>query len=259
MGILYVQRLIMLLKKYLLIIALINSFFIHIAQAQEPDWQDYRQLLATIKQGEKNGISLALVDYATLQKNRAVEKIYQQISAFPVDSLSGKAELIAFYINTYNILAIKMVVDHWPVASIKEVGSFFRPVWGKDAGRIGGYPVSLDDIENKFLRPLGQPQIHFSIVCASVSCPDLRNEPYTAINLSQQLADQTKQFLNNTQKGLRIEGDAILVSKIFSWFKQDFKASGGVNAFIRNNRPDLPTKYRIDAEIDYDWSLNSLP
>ena len=138
--------------------------------AVEPDWKEYARVLSAVKQGEKHGISVALVNYAALKNSGLLEKVYQQISGFPVQSLNGRDETLAFYINTYNILALKMVVDHWPVESIKDVGSFFSPVWGKDAGTIGGKTVSLDDIENKIIRPMGEPRIHLAIVCASVSC-----------------------------------------------------------------------------------------
>ena len=224
--------------------------------AVEPDWKDYASVLSAVKQGEKHGTPLALVDYAALKKSGQLDKVYQQISAFSVESLNGREETLAFYINTYNILAIKMVVDHWPLESIKDVGNIFSPVWGKDAGTIGGKTVSLDDIENKIIRPMGEPRIHLAIVCASVSCPDLRNEPYTASVLNKQLDEQVYAFLHNDKKGLYIAKDEVVVSKIFKWFKQDFDKVRGVESFIRSYRPDLPVSYSIDADIDYDWSVN---
>ena len=226
--------------------------------AQEPDWKDYAEVLKSVKHGEKNGTPLALVDYAALKKSGLVDKVYQQVSAYPVASLKGREETLAFYINTYNILALKTVVDHWPLDSIKDVGSFFKPVWGKDAGTIGGNTVSLDDVENNKIRPMGEPRIHLAIVCASVSCPDLRNEPYTATTLNKQLDEQANAFLRNNKKGLHIAKDEVLVSKIFKWFKKDFEKVGGVDTFIRGYRADLPVAYEIDADIDYDWSVNGI-
>ncbi|MBT4145990.1 MAG: DUF547 domain-containing protein, partial [Gammaproteobacteria bacterium] len=132
------------------------------------------------------------------------------------------------------------------------------PVWGKEAGTIGGKSVSLDDIENKMIRPMGEPRIHLAIVCASVSCPDLRNQPYMASVLNKQLDAQVSGFLRNDKKGLYITKDEIVVSKIFKWFKQDFDKVGGVERFIRGYRSDLPVSYPIEAEIDYDWSVNGI-
>jgi hypothetical protein len=141
--------------------------------------------------------------------------------------------------------------------SIKDVGSLFHPVWGKVAGTISGKLVSLDDIENDIIRPMGEPRIHLAIVCASVSCPDLRTEPYTAEKLDSQLDEQVQLFLNNNKKGLWLGKKAIHTSKIFDWFEKDFAKVGGVETFIRHYRPNLP-KLAIDADIDYDWSVNGI-
>ncbi len=103
---------------------------------------------------------------------------------------------------------------------------------------------------------MGDPRIHLAIVCASISCPDLRNEPYTAAKLNEQLDYQSRQFLNNEGKGLKIEKKAIRLSKIFDWFKGDFKASGGVMTFIKRYRTDLPA-LKIEANMPYDWTVNA--
>lgn len=238
---------------------IITLFITHNVFAVEPDWTAYTELLQSVKQGQKNGVSLAQVDYAELKQSRQLDKAYQAISHYSVNKLEGHNEILAFYINSYNILALKMVVDHWPLESIKEVGSFFNPVWKKTAGMINGQEVSLDDIENTVIRPMGEPRIHFAIVCASVSCPDLRNEPYTAAKLNKQLDHQVNVFLRNPKKGLRIEANEIVISKIFKWFKTDFDKVGGVAAFIRAYRPDLPARYTFDTGIEYDWSVNARP
>ena len=151
-----------------------------------------------------------------------------------------------------------MVLDHWPLESIKDAGSFFSPVWGKDAGVIGGKTVSLDDIENDIIRPMGEPRIHLAIVCASVSCPDLNRQPYTAAALNKQLDQQASIFLHNDKKGLYIAHDEIVVSKIFKWFRHDFDKAGGVDVFIRGYRPDLPVDYAITPGIAYNWSVNGV-
>jgi len=157
----------------------------------------------------------------------------------------------------YNILALKTVLDHWPVESIKDVGSLLSPVWDKPAGNIGGKAVSLGEIEHKILRPMGEPRVHLAIVCASVSCPDLRNTPFTGSELDSQLDEQARQFLNNADKGLKIGSKRIRISKIFDWFEEDFRSIGGVEAFIRGYRPDLPA-LRFTESINYDWDVNGI-
>ncbi|MGZ8227913.1 MAG: DUF547 domain-containing protein [Methylococcaceae bacterium] len=223
----------------------------------EPDWSSYALALKNVSSGTKNNVKLALVDYQTLKENGKLEAAYQQLSSFPVKNLNSKEEKLAFYINAYNILALKTVIDHWPLDSIKDVGSLLSPVWGKPAGSIDGKMVSLDDIENKILRPMGEPRIHFAIVCASVSCPDLRNTPYTASKLNAQLNEQVQKFLTNADKGLRVGNESIQISRIFDWFGKDFKPAGGIEAFIRRYRSNLP-ELPLKEDINYDWNVNGI-
>ncbi len=229
----------------------------HNSWAKSPDWSAYAEVLQHVKPGVKHKTPLALVNYSRLKQSGRLDVVYQQIKKSPVESLISREEKLAFYINCYNILALKMVVDHWPMESIKDVGSLFSPVWGKVAGIIGGKQVSLDDIENSIIRPMGEPRIHFAIVCASVSCPDLRTEPYTAEKLQLQLDEQVHVFLHNNKKGLWVGGKTIHISKIFDWFENDFTKAGGIETFIRRHRPTIPN-LAIDTDIDYDWSVNAI-
>jgi len=238
-----------------LVLSISLLFWAGNALAEEPDWSDYRAVLTHVNPGTKNGIKLALVDYPTIKADGHLDKAYQTVSAFDPKRLQGRDEQLAFYINAYNILALKTVADHWPLDSIKDVGNLLSPVWDKPAGDLGGKSVSLGEVEHKILRPMGEPRIHLAIVCASVSCPDLRDEPYTAAKLSAQLDEQAKRFLDNSGKGLLVDKDKIRVSQIFDWFEQDFAAAGGVDAFIKQYHPDLPS-LKIKTNIDYDWSVN---
>lgn len=225
--------------------------------AEEPDWTSYQTVLKHVALGKKKGVTLMLVDYQAIKTNGSLDEAYRQLSSFNVERLSNRNEQLAFYINAYNILALKKVIDHWPTKSIKESGKFFSPVWGKPAGFLNGERVTLGQIEHEILRPMADPRIHLAIVCASVSCPDLRNEPYTADKINDQLDDQSKQFLNNSGKGLKIEKKIIRISKIFDWFEQDFKLSGGVRAFIKYYKKDLPP-FEVKANIYYDWGVNGV-
>jgi len=241
----------------LLLATVLNLTLAFSVFAASPDWSVYAKTLQRVKAGKKHDTPLNLVDYSALKKSGQLEAAYQLIKTFPVETLANREEKLAFYINAYNILALKMVLDHWPVDSIKDAGNLLSPVWKKTAGVIGGQEVSLDAIENEVLRPMGEPRIHFAIVCASVSCPDLRTEPYSAEKLNAQLETQAKSFLNNAKKGLNDDGKIIHVSKIFDWFGKDFKAAGGIEAFIHQHRSGL-SKAAIETDIDYDWSLNSI-
>lgn len=235
---------------------LTSLFTITSVNATEPDWSAYQEVLTHVKPGSKHDVELMLVDYPAIKQNGSLERSYETIAGFDPRRVSGRNEQLAFYINAYNILALKTVADHWPLDSIKDVGSLLSPVWDKPAGDIGGKTVTLGEVEHKILRPMGEPRVHMAIVCASVSCPDLRAEPYTAAHLSKQLDGQTQQFLRNTGKGLAVERDRIRVSKIFDWFEDDFAGYGGIKGFIRHYRPELPD-LPIKTTIDYDWSVNS--
>lgn len=226
------------------------------AHAAEPDWSRYGDLLAKyVSASTRNGVRLNVVDYAGLKACGELEAVAAQLAAYPLEKLVTREEKLAFYINAYNVLAMKMVVDHLPLASIRDVGSLLSPVWKKPAGTLGGKTVTLDGLEHKVLRPMGEPRIHFAIVCASVSCPDLRAEPYTAVKLDGQLDAQVRAFLANPAKGLRVGRDDIRVSKIFDWFKQDFAAAGGIETFLRHYLPAL-SNLPVKADITYDWALN---
>ncbi|MDH3326525.1 MAG: DUF547 domain-containing protein, partial [Gammaproteobacteria bacterium] len=244
----------MLYTVFILLALSLSSSFI---KAEEPDWENYNQLLKQyVKPGQLNNVNLMTVDYLGIKGDPAFNKLVSQLVVFDTNKLVNKQEKLSFYINAYNVLAIKVVLDHWPVKSIKDVGGLFSSVWKEDAGKINGQMVSLHQIEHEILRKMGEPRIHMSIVCASVSCPDLRNEAYTADRLNEQLDEQSKLFLANTKKGLYIKGNTAFVSKLFDWFEEDFENKGGVKRFIRQYNNDVNENTKIDADIEYDWQLN---
>jgi hypothetical protein len=130
---------------------------------------------------------------------------------------------------------------------------------------VAGRAYALDDIEHGILRKeFREPRVHFAIVCASLSCPDIRSEPFQGARLNAQLADAAATFLANPTKGLEPgpDGKTARVSSIFKWFADDFAAQGGVAQFIRRSA-DRATAARLAgltdrglSYLDYDWSLN---
>jgi hypothetical protein len=177
----------------------------------------------------------------------------------------SREQRFAFWINAYNLMAIKTIVDRYPVDSIKDGGNLLFPIWKKEVATVAGRGYSLDEVEHGILRPeLRDPRVHFAVVCASLSCPDLRTEPYRAERLDAQLDDATRTFLANETKGL-VAGpsdEAARVSSIFKWFGEDFAPAGGVAAFVRANAPPAVAGRIARLEdsglsyLDYDWSLN---
>ncbi len=160
----------------------------------------------------------------------------------------------AFWINAYNLLVIKSVVDNYPLKSPMDVPGFFDKTLHKAAGK----KLTLNDIENKILRKTyDDPRIHFALVCAARSCPILKSGAYFPDDLDTQLTVQTEKAMDDP-KFIRLNGikKKVEVSEIFKWYRDDFKAHGDIRGFINKykNR-QLPSDYTL-AYYTYDWKLN---
>ncbi len=239
-----------------LLFPLILILFITPAVATEPGWSDYRVLLKRhVKTDMRKGGRVNWVDYSGIARDPRWRKVLQRLASYPLHRLKTRKERLAFYINAYNIMTIKLIVKNWPLESIRDLGSLFVPVWKKTAGVVGGKRVSLSDIGRDRLRPLGELRSYFALACGSASCPDLRRQPYTARQLNRQLDDQSKRFLNNRSKGMTRKAGRVRVSKLFSWFEDDFNRFGGVRAFVKRYKT-LPEKVTLRADLPYNWSVN---
>jgi hypothetical protein len=226
------------------------------ALAVEPGWSYYRGLLKDYVRTEvRHGTSMSWVDYSGIAKDPRWPKVLDRLAKYPVHKLKTRNERMAFYINAYNILTIRLIVKNWPLQSIRDIGSFFVPVWKKDAGVVAGKMVSLSDIGQGKLRPFGELRSYFALACGSTSCPDLRRQPYSAKRLERQLDDQARRFLNNREKGFARSAGKVRVSKLFSWFEHDFNQAGGVRGFVERYKP-IPEKITLSADLPYNWNIN---
>lgn len=180
----------------------------------------------------------------------------------------SKDERLAFLINSYNAFTLKLIIDHFPVKSIKDIGSLFQSPWKKDFFYFLGEKSHLDKIEHEMIRKVfKEPRIHFAVNCASIGCPSLMEKAFTGKNLENELEKMTKNFLSNPLKNkINTKEKIIYLSKIFDWYEKDFNDKGGVLKFVAKYlSTDLKTKsqiengeYRIEY-LDYDWKLNSTP
>jgi len=179
----------------------------------------------------------------------------RSLSNCPPHKQQSESEQLAYWINAYNAFTVMLIVQHYPVASIRDIRKV-GSVWDMKFFRIGDEVMSLNDIEHQILRKrFEEPRIHFAIVCASRSCPQLRNEPYTAIKLEQQLEEQAKQFINDATKN-RISNNRLQLSSIFKWFGKDFATSTTLVGFItKYSAVPLADEPKV-SYLDYDWSLN---
>jgi len=239
-------------------------FLTHVFQAAAFDFSGWDALLKKhVGTATIDGIVLNTLAYKNLKGDPGFKMVTEGLKTASLDDLKTKEEKLSFWINTYNILTAKVVVDNYPVKSIKDVGSLFKKVWNRPAGMVAGKERTLNEVEHEILRKMGEPRIHMAIVCASVSCPDLRKEAYTPERLDEQLDDQVKKFLEKTGKGMKIDGkrQRIYVSSIFKWFEEDFEPQGGVTKFV--SRYVSPSRQKSLKDfggklkyLDYNWDLN---
>jgi hypothetical protein len=173
---------------------------------------------------------------------------------------------LAFLINLYNATTLRLIIEHYPIKSIKKVGGLFSGPWDQEIVRLFGKPATLEHVEHEILRRnYREPRIHFALVCAAVGCPNLKAEPYVAARLDQQLDAQGTEFLGASQKNrVEIKTRTVYLSPIFKWFAEDFEAkSGSVLKFVQ---PYFPEEVRLELAkggfriryTDYDWSLNDI-
>lgn len=199
------------------------------------------------KFGKKLGIEAVLLDYEGIKADIRWRNLLEDLrSTYPEGYSEDEAK--AFWINVYNIGAVKIIIDNHPLKSIKDAGSLFKPVWGKKVIQVGNKNYSLGHIEHNILRKTGDPLIHYAIVCASMSCPDLRGEAYTGDRLDEQMAEQKNIFIANREKGVHIEGDTYYISKLYKWYEEDF---GDPYTYL-----EIPKNKKVKF-MDYNWSLNS--
>ena len=205
-----------------------------------------------------------IVDYKGFMKDSVLLNAYlNELKAGIPDKISWtRNEQLAYWINAYNAFTIKLILKHYPVESIKDIGSsiqipFVNSPWDIKFINIGGQKFDLNNIEHSILRKeFDEPRIHFAIVCASISCPNLRNEAYTADKIEDQLQEEAISFINDPAKNDIASKGEIEISKIFSWFKGDFTKEGSVVDFL-----NLYASEEIDPDADvshkkYDWGLN---
>lgn len=212
------------------------------------------------------------VGYAKFKKeaHAELERYVALLEAVNVAELD-RAEQFAFWANLYNAKTVEVIVQHYPVKSIKDIslgGGLLTLVtggpWKAKIVKVSGISLSLDDIEHVILRPLFKdPRVHYAVNCASFSCPNLLREAFLGAKLSDQLDAAAKDYVNSP-RGVRLEGGKLIASSIYSWFSVDFEGFGGTEQGVLNHlrryaEPTLKQKLEGVVKIDsyeYDWSLN---
>lgn len=197
----------------------------------------------------------------------ALVRYIGRLAATPVDRLA-RAEQRAFWINLYNALTVQVVLDHYPVESIRDIrlgGSLFSffagGPWEAELIEVEGVALSLNDIEHRILRPIWRdPRIHYAVNCAALGCPDLLAEAWDPDRLEAQLDAAARAYVNHP-RGARFTGDGLVVSRIYEWYMADFGGTeAGVLAHLREYAEgDLAARLAATDDIagyEYDWALN---
>ena len=264
-------------------IALLAASVSFYASAEAGLHSTFDNLLSKYVTPISNGASTQ-VNYDGFKKERNTLNEYlarlAKVEQSTFDSWN-KDKQLAFLINAYNAYTIELILTEYPdIDSIRDLGSFFSSPWKKEIAPLLGETRTLDEIEHELIRGTNQttktynePRIHFAVNCASVGCPALREEAYTADKLDSQLEAQTKRFLADTSRN-KMSDDTLYLSKIFDWYSEDFEGKNGewrdtstLNEFILLYKDAMQlTETQVSAlkndtanieYLNYDWALNA--
>lgn len=227
-----------------------------------PNGVDHSLFTQVLAEHVKNGA----VDYKAIKTDPRFPRYIAMLQKSNPEVLAGE-EKLAFWINAYNAFTMQYVLDKYPIKSLMNKLSY---VTGGGAFKtrfinINGRKYSLNDIENDIIRPMGDPRIHFALVCGAKSCPPLRPEAYVAGRLSEQMNEQGRLFMSQPDKNrFDFEKNEIAISKIFDWFKDDFRQSGKseLEFISRYLPPEQAQKLLAQAGTikvkytEYNWDLN---
>ncbi len=211
-----------------------------------------------------DGINRVAYGMVSTDQKAGLGRYIDRLTALPISTYSRR-EQMAYWVNLYNALTVKVILDNYPVGSIRDIdispGLFSDGPWGKKLVTIEGERVALDDIEHQILRPIWRdPRIHYAVNCASLGCPNLLPMPFTAATLDRQLDQAAVDFINH-ERAVSIKDGELHVSSIYSWFGKDFgdRDKDIIEHLKRYAAPDLAKKLSGSSSIDddqYDWRLN---
>ncbi len=230
------------------------------------DHSSWDRFLKTYVRANPDGVNR--VDYAHVSEvdKELLGNYVAKLGSVRISTYS-REEQRAYWINLYNALTVKVVLDHYPVESIRDIALGWLALapgagpWRKKLVEIEGEQLSLNDIEHRILRPIWHdPRLHYALNCASIGCPNLQPEAYTHDNGEALLNRAAREFVNHP-RGCSVENGRLTVSKIYTWFQEDFGDSdaGVIDHLRRYAQPALAGRLggveRI-ADDAYDWSLN---
>jgi hypothetical protein len=227
-----------------------------------PNGIDHTLLTQVLAAHVKDGA----VDYQALKSDPRFPQYIAALQKSNPETLTGE-EKLAFWINAYNAFTIQYVLDKYPLKSLMNKLSYVTGggTFKTKFIEINGRKYSLNDVENDIIRPLGDPRIHFALVCGAKSCPPLRPEAYVANRLSEQMDEQGRLFMSQSDKNrFDFEKNEIAISKIFDWFKDDFRQNGKselefISQYLPPERAQKLLARAATIKVkytEYNWDLN---
>lgn len=232
------------------------------ATIDHSEWQWF--LDTYLVTGTPSGVFLVRYGDVTAADRARLDAYVASLEATRISSFN-RDEQYAFWFNLYNAYTVKLILDNYPVDSIRDIsispGLFSRGPWGAKLMEIEGEELSLDDVEHRILRPIwDDPRIHYGVNCASIGCPNLRPEAFTAANVDRLLTVGANEYVNDP-RGVSFSGNRMTVSSIYNWFQEDFggNVEGVIDHLLQFAEPELAERIRAyDGRVryEYDWSLN---
>jgi len=231
-----------------------------------PDHEAWTALLAAhvVERPGANRVRYAAFDAAD---RAALDAYIARLAAAPVLAMNRDAQF-AYWVNLYNALTVRVVLDHYPVDTIRDIdispGLLADGPWDAELVTVDGVALTLNDIEHRILRPIwNDPRVHYAVNCAALGCPDLQPRAFTPAGLDAALDAAARSYVNDP-RGVRVADGAVTVSSIYDWFVEDFGgAAAGVLAHLRAHAdPDTAAALHGVTAIDdaaYDWALNAAP
>jgi hypothetical protein len=209
-----------------------------------------------------DGVNRVAYADVTNADRRQLARYIDTLTAIRIRSYN-RAQQRAYWINLYNALTVKVVLDHYPVKSIRQIKPHLFSIgpWQEKRIMVEGAELSLDDIEHRILRPIWRdPRLHYALNCASIGCPNLLNQAFTAANSETLLTRAARAYINNP-RGAELRNGRLVVSSIYKWYKEDFgdTDTGVIGHLRRYAEPALSAQLRETTRISayrYDWALN---
>ena len=192
------------------------------------------------------------VNYAKWKEDTTLLDDYiTSLEENPPAEFWSRNDSLAYFINAYNAVTVKLILDHYPLKSIRKL---ITP-WRFKRFELEGEKISLNHIEHQILRKMNEPRIHFAINCASASCPKLFNTAFYAHTMEEQLEETTTLFINDPLRN-QLSKKEMAISRIFQWFASDFGTKKERHAFVRKYATQPIDKNAKVRFLNYDWQLN---